>query len=674
MPERTAIEARRGSTLALEKAARLPLTSPPRVVVENVLPQLNGGRFAVKRVTGEKVEVTADIFSDGHDRLAAILRYRQEDESSWREVRMRPIENDRWAGSFTPQKIGVALYNVEAWIDQFQTWRDGFRKKIDAGVDISVEVLIGAELISAAAKRAREKDREQLQRWEKELKNPAATLDFKSRLGLDEELLQLMDRYPDKSYAAIGDYDLRVVVDPPLAGFSAWYEFFPRSAPRKGEHGTLRDAADHLPYVAEMGFNVVYLPPIHPIGNAHRKGKNNNPQSESGAVGSPWAIGSEAGGHTAIHPELGTLGDFDEFVTRARELHLEMALDIAFQVSPDHPYVREHPEWFRWRPDKTVQYAENPPKKYQDIYPFEFENADWQNLWLELKNVFLFWCEHGVRVFRVDNPHTKPFAFWEWLIAEVKREFPETVFLSEAFTRPKIMYRLAKLGFTQSYTYFAWRNTKAELTEYLQELTQTEVKEFFRPNLWPNTPDILTEKLQNGGRAAFISRLVLAATLSSNYGIYGPAFELMESVAVSEGKEEYLDSEKYEIKKWELDRPDSLSPIITRVNAARRKNAALQSNHSVNFLEIDNDALLAHCKSTPDFANVIVTVVNLDPKWRQSGWLRLPLEELHIDPARPFMVHDLLTGSQYQWFGPLNYVELDPNKINAHIFRVTQGE
>jgi starch synthase (maltosyl-transferring) len=355
-------------------------------------------------------------------------------------------------------------------------------------------------------------------------------------------------------------------------------------------------------------------------------------------------------------------------------LHLDVALDIAFQASPDHPYVKEHPQWFRWRPDKTIQYAENPPKKYQDIYPFEFENPDWRAMWIELRDVFLYWIGHGVRIFRVDNPHTKPFAFWEWLIAEVKAAHPDVIFLAEAFTRPKIMYRLAKLGFTQSYTYFAWRNNKAELTEYLRELTRTNVREYFRPNFWPNTPDILTEQLQSGGRGAFVSRIVLAATLSSNYGVYGPAYELMEHVAVAPGKEEYLDSEKYEIKDWPLDRADSLKPLITRLNAARTHNPALQRNQSLEFLDVDNDQLIAYSKITPDKVNVIVTIVNLDPQWTQAGWVRLPLETYNIDPARPYVVHDLLSDSRYQWFGPINYVELSPAKINAHVFRLLQSQ
>ncbi len=648
--------------------------SPPRVVIEAVLPQVDGGRFPIKRITGEPVEVTADIFADGHDLISAVLLHREEG-AAWQETRMQAVDNDRWKASFTPSRLGRAYYTLEAWVDAFGTWHAGFLKKRAAGQDLAVEFLIAAQHIRQAAERALGRDRQTLQHFGEELSSTKASPDYKSNLALDAELLRLMARYPDRSRACRFERELAVVVDPPRAGFSSWYEFFPRStSPDPGRPGNLRDATAHLSYVADMGFNVVYLPPIHPIGEAFRKGKNNDPEGKPEEVGSPWAIGAQTGGHTAIHPDLGTMADFDRFVARARELRLDVALDIAFQASPDHPYVKEHPQWFRWRPDNTVQYAENPPKKYQDIYPFEFENEDWQPMWAELRDVFLFWIGHGVRIFRVDNPHTKPFAFWEWLISDIKAGYPEVTFLSEAFTRPKIMYRLAKLGFTQSYTYFAWRNTKSELTEYMQELTQTEVREYFRPNFWPNTPDILTEYLQQGGRGAFVSRVVLAATLSSNYGIYGPAYELMEHVAIAPGKEEYLDSEKYEVRRWKLDDPASLRPLLTRLNRVRAENRALQSDAGLRFHEVDNPEVIAYSKRTADRQNVILTVVNLDPLWRQSGWVHLLLEQLGIDASRPYTVHDLLSGQKYEWFGPTNYVELDPQMINAHIFRVEQGE
>lgn len=676
MPEKTAISGVGKTLPSAAPATRLPAlkAQPPRVTIENVRPQLDAGRFPIKRTVNEPVEVTADIFADGHDHLAAVLLFREEG-SAWQERRMRALDNDRWAVSFVPSRIGKAYYTIEAWVDHFGSWRAGFQKKLGAQQDVAIEFLIAADHIQRAASRASGKDRESLLHWAGELRSMKGSSSFKTELALDAELLRLMECYPDRQTSARFERELVVVVDPERAGYSSWYEFFPRStSARPMHHGTLRDAREHLKYVAEMGFNVVYLPPIHPIGTAYRKGKNNNPQCQPDEVGSPWAIGSAEGGHTSIHPQLGDLADFRDFVARARELRMDVALDIAFQVSPDHPYVKEHPEWFRWRPDQTVQYAENPPKKYQDIYPFEFENPDWRGLWAELRDVFLFWIEHGVRIFRVDNPHTKPFAFWEWLISEVKATHPDVIFLSEAFTRPKIMYRLAKLGFTQSYTYFAWRNTRAELMEYLHELTQTEVREYFRPNFWPNTPDILTEYLQGGERGAFVSRIVLAGTLSSNYGIYGPAYELMEGAAVAPGKEEYLHSEKYEIKDWPLGRPDSLKPLIARLNAAREQNPALQSNRGLEFADISNPQLIAYWKATPDLSNVLLMVVNLDPQWAQSGWVRLPLDRMNVDGTRPYQVHELLSGARYEWFGPVNYVELTPTKINAHIFRITQGE
>jgi len=419
-----------------------------------------------------------------------------------------------------------------------------------------------------------------------------------------------------------------------------------------------------------MGFDVLYLPPIHPIGRINRKGRNNNPVSSDDDIGSPWAIGSAEGGHKSIHPQLGTIEDFRRLIQAAKDSGMEIALDIAFQCTPDHPYVKEHPEWFRWRPDGTVQYAENPPKRYEDIYPLNFESSNWRELWEELKGVILFWVGQGVRIFRVDNPHTKPFAFWEWIIKEVKSQYPDVIFLAEAFTRPKVMYRLAKLGFTQSYTYFAWRNAKWELEQYFKELTQSEVREFFRPSLWPNTPDILTEYLQTGGRPAFIIRLILAATLAANYGIYGPAFELCENRPLRQGSEEYLNSEKYEIRTWDIERPDSLKPLIARVNQIRRENPALARNDRLRFHTIHNTQIIAYSKTTEDLANMIVVVVNLDPHYTQSGWLELPLDYFGLDPQQTFQAHDLLTDERYLWQGPRNYIELNPHIMPAHILRI----
>ncbi|PYY12504.1 MAG: alpha-1,4-glucan--maltose-1-phosphate maltosyltransferase, partial [Acidobacteria bacterium] len=485
------------------------------------------------------------------------------------------------------------------------------------------------------------------------------------------ELKSSMIRYADRRRATTYSRELAVVVDREKARFSAWYEMFPRSCSSQPErHGTFLDCMKRLDYVAEMGFDVLYLPPIHPIGRVNRKGKNNVEQAAPDDLGSPWAIGAQEGGHKAIHAQLGTLEDFKRLLSRAKQLGLEMALDLAYQCAPDHPYVEEHKEWFHIRPDGTVQYAENPPKKYQDIYPLDFETEETQALWEELRSIVLYWIEQGVRIFRVDNPHTKPFEFWEWLITDIKGRHPDILFLAEAFTRPKVMYELAKLGFTQSYTYFAWRNTKWELTEYFKELTQTDVRDYFRPNLWPNTPDILTDFLQHGGRAAFVIRLALAATLGANYGIYGPAFELCENRAVRPGSEEYLDSEKYQIRSWNLDRPDSLAKLITKINHIRRDNLALQSDWSLRFHQADNDQIIIYSKMTEDLLNIIVVVVNLDPYHTQSAWVDLSLDMLHLDQRAPYQMHDLLTDARYVWRGPRNYVELSPQRLPAHIFCV----
>jgi starch synthase (maltosyl-transferring) len=460
-------------------------------------------------------------------------------------------------------------------------------------------------------------------------------------------------------------------VDPVRARFSSWYELFPRStAEEPGKHGTFADCEKRLEYIADMGFNVVYLPPIHPIGHLFRKGRNNAPAAQPGDCGSPWAIGSAEGGHKAIHSELGTIEDFRHFVARAGELGLSVALDIAFQAAPDHPYVREHESWFRKRPDGTIQYAENPPKKYQDIFPLDFESDDWTGMWEELKSVFLYWLDQGVTIFRVDNPHTKAFPFWEWVIAEIKREHPEVLFLAEAFTRPKVMYRLAKIGFSQSYTYFPWRNGKDEIAAYLTELTQSPVREFLRPNQWTNTPDILTEFLQIGGRAAFAIRLLLAATLGASYGVYGPAFELLENRPLRRGSEEYLDSEKYEIRHWDLERPDSLRPLMTRVNEIRNSNPALQNDWSLRFHSINNDQLLCYSKESEDRSNLLLIVVNLDPHYTQAGYVTLPLNELEISHDRAYEAEDLLTGERYLWHGERNYLELNPARQSGHILKI----
>ena len=648
------------------------LTFVRRVVIENVRPEIQSGRFPIKRTIGEQVEVTADVYADGHDILHAILLHRLVSQQHWEEISMQPLMNDRWQANFIVPVEGKHLYTLQAWVDPFQSWSRDFSKKLEAGQDISVDLLTGVQLVQAAAKRASGEDARRLAAWAGEISR-LRKQDIKQAVKKlsDVELASLMLLHADRSQATGYDKQLIVVVDRERARFGAWYEMFPRSCGvEAGRHGTFRDCERRLEYVSSMGFDVLYLPPIHPIGRAHRKGKNNTEEATPEDVGSPWAIGSKEGGHKAIHPDLGTLGDFRRLVARAKEFGLEVALDIAFQCAPDHPYVLEHQEWFRMRPDGSVQYAENPPKKYQDIYPLNFEIEHNRELWEELRSVVVYWIEQGIRIFRVDNPHTKPFDFWEWLITDIKTQYPEALFLSEAFTRPKVMYRLSQLGFTQSYTYFAWRNTKSELMEYFAELTQTEVREYFRPNLWPNTPDILTDFLQFGGRPAFMIRLVLAATLAASYGIYGPAFELCENRAVRPGSEEYLDSEKYQVRHWDIDHADSLKSLIARVNRIRSENSALHGDWGLRFHPVDNDQLIVYSKMTTDLSNIIVVVVNLDPHHTQSGWVDLPVEAFQLDPHQPYQVHDLLTDARYFWHGMHNYVELNPQVMPAHIFRV----
>jgi starch synthase (maltosyl-transferring) len=641
-----------------------------RVVIEGVSPEIDGGRFPAKRTVGDVVRVDADIFTDGHDAIAAVVRFRPEDESEWQERGMTALVNDRWFGEFPVTQLGRYRFIIHGWVDHWETWRRDLLKRIQANGDTPLDYVIGAEHIEAAMARAKGADRAWLAQ-EADFLRSAENLEERRERATAAGLNETMQRYPDRRFATKYEREPVIVVDPVRARFSSWYEFFPRSASAEpGRHGTFADCERRLPEIAAMGFDVVYLPPIHPIGTKFRKGKNNSTVAEADDVGSPWAIGSAEGGHKSIHPDLGTLDDFQSLVKRAEELGMQIAIDIAFQAAPDHPYVGEHEEWFRKRPDGTIQYAENPPKKYQDIYPFDFETPKWCEMWEELKSVFVYWIEQGVRIFRVDNPHTKAFPFWEWCITEIKKEWPETLFLSEAFTRPKIMYRLAKLGFSQSYTYFPWRNAKYELTTYLTELTKTPVREFFRPNQWPNTPDILTEFLQIGSRAAFLIRFLLASTLGANYGIYGPPFELLESKPLRAGSEEYLHSEKYQIRRWDLDRPDSLRDFITLVNRIRHENPALQSDWGLDFHPTDNDQLICYSKRSADGSNLVVMVVNLDPHHTQAGFVTLALDELKIEEDRPYQANDLLTGARYVWNGRRNYVELNPASVPAHIFRI----
>ncbi|HVC93737.1 MAG TPA: alpha-1,4-glucan--maltose-1-phosphate maltosyltransferase [Pirellulales bacterium] len=639
-----------------------------RVTITSVTPEIGGGRYPIKRTAGQDVTVTATAFADGHELVRCVLRHRAQHGDDWSEQFMRPLGNDQWQAVFPVNKIGRYRYTVQSWVDRFQTWSRDLRKRVEALQHGRADLLIGAQLVRDAQRRAPEADADRLKGFAAALEREgdlAAQVD----MALAGELSELMDRYADRGRQTTYHRELVVVVDRPLARCGAWYEMFPRScADTPGEHGTFRDCVRRLPYVASMGFDVLYLPPIHPIGRTHRKGKNNTVECGANDLGSPWAIGSAEGGHKAIHPQLGTLADFRCLVEQARRQGLEVALDLAFQCSPDHPYVRDHPEWFRKRPDGTIQYAENPPKKYQDIIPIDFETPRWRELWDELRSVVSFWIDQGVRIFRVDNPHTKPFAFWEWLIGETQREHPDVIFLAEAFTRPSVMYELARCGFTQSYTYFPWRTTRQELTDYFTELTQSEIREVLRPSAWTNTPDILIEYLQIGGRAAFAARLVLAATLSANYGIYGPAFELCEREALQPGSEEYLNSEKYEMRTWDLARPGNLAGLITRVNRIRRENPALQSDGSLAFHPTTNEQLI--CYSKREGENVIVVVVNLDPHHAHSGWIELPPERLGVATDSRFQVHDLLADARYLWYGPRNYVELHPDVSPAHIFCV----
>jgi len=651
-----------------QRADLVPADGRVRAVIDAVRPEVDGGRYPIKRVEGDEVRVEADCFADGHDVLRVMLRWRAEAEADWHEAEMQPEGNDLWSGSFPAGRPGRYLYGVVAWVDAFLSWSREFERRQDAD-DIAIAAQVGAAIIEQLSARAQAKERRRLGNWASLLRSESDTAALQA-LGLNAELAAMAAKYPDRSLS-ICSCDLPLVVDRARARFGSWYEMFPRSAsPDPDRHGTFRDVEARLDYVAGLGFDVLYLPPIHPIGREKRKGRNNAVTAQTGDIGSPWAIGAAEGGHTAIHPQLGTAEDFRRLVRGANQRGMEVALDIAFQCAPDHPWVKAHPDWFRRRPDGSVQYAENPPKKYQDIYPFDFESADWRGLWSELKGVFEFWIAQGVKIFRVDNPHTKSFAFWEWVIDEIKREHPEVIFLAEAFTRPKVMHRLAKLGYTQSYTYFTWRNTKQELTEYFTELAQGPGREYFRPNVWPNTPDILHETLQLGGRPAFMSRLVLAATLAASYGIYGPAYELMEAVPREPGSEEYSDSEKYQQRHWDLDRQDSLRAFVALINRIRRENPALHENESLFFIPTDNEQLICFGKRTSDGSNQIVTVVNLDPNNTHSGWVELDLAALGMELHRQYQMHDLISGARYLWQGQRNFVSLDPQRCPAHVFHV----
>jgi starch synthase (maltosyl-transferring) len=655
-----------------KKSTAIPPGQLPHIVIENVSPELDAGRYPVKRTLGAMCEIGADIFKEGHDQLAARVRYRGPGEEVWRVIVLTyDKDEDRWFASFPLDRIGRWSFIVEAWTDVFRTWRSGLDKKVAAGQDVHVELMEGALLVSAAARRMRFGDqRTDMLNRAATMRDETVAMTERSQLALEPELLAFMEANYAPQDVTCYSRTLSITVERERAAFAAWYELFPRSESEEpGVHGTFRSAERRLPQIADLGFDVLYLPPIHPIGTTFRKGRNNTLTPTPDDVGSPWAIGGPEGGHDAVHPQLGTVADFEHFVERATQLGMEVALDYALQCSPDHPWVKEHPDWFHIRPDGTIQYAENPPKKYQDIYPINFWCDDRDNLWNACRNVMRFWIDCGVRTFRVDNPHTKPFAFWEWLIAEIQREHPDVVFLAEAFTRPKKLLNLAKLGFSQSYTYFTWKNTAVELIEFLTEFSRSEVLEYYRGNLFTNTPDILHEYLQTGGPPAFSVRLLLAATLSPLYGIYS-GFELFEGEAVKPGSEEYLDSEKYQLRTRDYDSPRSLNPEIRTINRIRRENPALQRADNLTFHRSDNPNILFYHKAAPTGAGDLLIAVNLDPLRAQESMVHVPLDDLGLDPYTPFGVTDLLTGARYTWSGVRNYVRLVPGVAAGHVLRV----
>jgi starch synthase (maltosyl-transferring) len=642
----------------------------PRLVIENLTPQLDGGRYPIKRLLGKSVDVGVNVFKDGHDLIAAHILYRPEGTAEFRTAPLTyHFDIDRWYGSFKADRLGRWEYTVEAWPDRYGTFRSDLGKRLNAGQDVRSELLEGADILNKLARFLKGDASKRIKEAAQRLADPRATLEERLRVAFADDVAETV-RIPLLPGDATRSELLPLVVDRIEAGFSAWYELFPRSQGRvPGKHGTFNDTAARLAEIAAMGFDVIYLPPIHPIGVTHRKGRNNSVTCEPHDVGSPWAIGGKEGGHTAIHPELGTIKDFDALVKQAGEFGIEIALDYALQCSPDHPWVKDHPSWFFQRPDGTLRYAENPPKKYEDIYPLNFWSEDRENLWNACRDVVLYWVQHGVKIFRVDNPHTKPLTFWEWMIADVQREHPDVIFLSESFTRPNRMKSLGKLGFTQSYTYFTWKNSSWELRDYLNELTKSEMVEYYRPNFFANTPDILHEYLQHGGRPAFRIRLLLAATLSPIYGIYS-GYELIEHVAVKAGSEEYLNSEKYEIRVRDWNAAGNIKQDVSRLNRIRAENAALHELGNLDFLHTDYDGILAYRKHAP--GNELLIVVNLDPFNMHETMIDVPIAAMGIDSNEPYEVNDLLTGARYTWRGARNYVRLDPTERVGHLFRVTR--
>ena len=640
-----------------------------RVVIDYVSPQINNGDVFIKRVINEIINVDAHVLVDGHDVVAASVLYKHENAKIWKEVRMQLIGNDEWKASFFVDKQGFFTYKIQGWVDHALNWQHGIDRKIDDGQHVNSELLEGAELLKPIIKKANKEEKaylETLVDWFQSEKN----YDKAIKEAVSDDLHEIFVKYPKKFHVATSK-DFKVFVDRKKARFSTWYEFFPRSASETpGQHGTFKDCERLLPRVQNMGFDVLYLPPIHPIGEVNRKGKNNTEKAQEGDVGSTWGIGSKHGGHKDIHPELGSLNEFKALIKSAKKYNIEVAMDYALQAAPDHPWVKEHPEWFKWRPDGTVQYAENPPKKYQDILPIYWEGKDYKNLWKECLDTLLYWVECGVKIFRVDNPHTKPYHFWNWVIAEVKKKHEDVIFLAEAFTKPKVMARLAKEGYAQSYSYFTWRNSKHEFIEYMNELTQTDQKEFMQPNFWPNTPDINPYHLQGANESKYLQRYALAATLSSSIGIYGPVFEYMINDALP-GREEYLNSEKYQITHYDWSIENKLTTMIAKINKIRHENEALQQTNNIQFCHVENDNLIAFYKWNHDKSNELLIVISLDQYYTQQGSVQMPLYQIGIQEGQSFQVHDLVTGNSYNWSQEWNFIELHPT-LPFHIFKINK--
>ncbi|GAA4892082.1 alpha-1,4-glucan--maltose-1-phosphate maltosyltransferase [Flaviramulus aquimarinus] len=641
-----------------------------RVLIDYVSPQINNGEFYIKRVVNEIVHVGAHILADGHDVLGASVLYKHKNEKKWQEVRMNLVVNNEWESAFTVEKQGFYTYKIEAWVDYPLNWQHGIERKIDDNQHVKSELLEGVDFLKAIKDKTNQNDSFYLDH----LINIFGNEDHYEEAiteARSERLHHIFTNHPEKLFANTSK-TYQVYVDRKKARFSTWYEFFPRSASEhKGVHGTFKDCERLLPRISKMGFDTLYLPPVHPIGEVNRKGKNNTTEAKDGDVGSTWGIGSQYGGHKDIHPDLGTLADFKVLIQKAKEQNIEIAMDYALQAAPDHPWVKEHPLWFKWRPDGTVQYAENPPKKYQDILPIYWESKDYKALWNECLDILLYWIDCGINVFRVDNPHTKPFYFWNWIIANVKAKHPDVIFLAEAFTAPKVMQQLAKQGYTQSYTYFTWRNTKHELTEYVEELTKGESREYMQPNFWPNTPDINPFHLQGANESKHIQRYVLAATLSSSIGLYGPVYEYMLSDALL-GKEEYLNSEKFQCTHYDWTIENKLISVISKINHIRHQNEALQQTNNIKFCYVENDNLMVFYKWNDSKTNELLIIISLDAFNVQQGTVQLPLQDLNISAGQNIEVKDLITNNSYNWASEWNFVELHPT-LPFHIFKINKN-